>query len=126
MVRLAMLLLLLACIPSAAQMTVTIEGTPAGGLPIAAADGTTKGIASFAVNDFECTAGNCSIDYILGQAASSTFKGFLTPADWNRFDEKQNALTFTPEDVSRKDPSALLWDDQYQISHARRRESLCG
>ena len=61
MFRVALLVLLLACVPAAAQMTVTIEGTPAGGLPIAAADGTTKGIASLAVNDFDCTDGHCSL-----------------------------------------------------------------
>ena len=34
MFRMALLVLLLACVPAAAQMTVTIEGTPAGGPPL--------------------------------------------------------------------------------------------
>jgi hypothetical protein len=59
----------------------------------AAADGSTKGIASFAAADFNSTSGNISIDYTNGQAASGSTKGFLTSADWTTFNSKQNALT---------------------------------
>ena len=52
MFRLVILLLLLAFIPAAAQMTVTIEGNSQAGLPIAAADGITKGIVTFSVQQF--------------------------------------------------------------------------
>ena len=75
-----MLYLLLAfflvVVPTAlAQTLATIGSAP---LPQAAADGTTKGVVTFAPNDFNCTDGLCSIDYANGQAASSTTKGFLT------------------------------------------------
>ena len=52
----------------------------------AAADGTTKGAAAFTAADFNSAAGLISIDYTNGQAASSSNKGFLTSADWTRFD----------------------------------------
>lgn len=54
----------------------------------AAADGTTKGAASFAAADFNASSGNISIDYTNGQAASTSNKGFLTAADWNTFNGK--------------------------------------
>lgn len=52
----------------------------------AAADGTTKGAAAFTASDFNSAAGVISIDYANGQSASSSTKGFLTSADWTRFD----------------------------------------
>jgi len=52
----------------------------------AAADGTTKGAAAFTASDFNSTTGVISIDYTNGQSASGTNKGFLTSADWTRFD----------------------------------------
>ncbi len=54
----------------------------------AAADGSTKGAASFTANDFDATTGNISIDYTNGQAASGSNKGFLTSADWTTFNNK--------------------------------------
>jgi hypothetical protein len=60
----------------------------------AAADGATKGIATFTAADFNSAAGVISIDYTNGQAASAVNKGFLTSADWTTFNNKQNALTF--------------------------------
>jgi hypothetical protein len=54
----------------------------------AAADGTTKGVASFTAADFDATSGNISIDYTNGQAASASNKGFLTSADWTIFNNK--------------------------------------
>lgn len=58
----------------------------------AAADGSTKGAASFNANDFNSLSGNISIDYTNGQAASGSTKGFLTSADWTTFNGKQDAL----------------------------------
>jgi hypothetical protein len=54
----------------------------------AAADGTTKGAATFTASDFDSTSGLISIDYTNGQAASTTNKGFLTATDWNTFNAK--------------------------------------
>ncbi len=64
------------------------------GINNAAADGSTKGAASFTASDFNTTTGNVSIDYTNGQAASTTNKGFLTNTDWNTFNNKQSAITF--------------------------------
>lgn len=60
----------------------------------AAADGTTKGVATFTASDFNSSSGNISIDYTNGQSASGSTKGFLTSADWTTFSNKQAALTF--------------------------------
>jgi len=60
----------------------------------AAADGTTKGAASFTAADFNASSGNISIDYTNGQAAASGVKGFLTAADWATFNGKEEVLTF--------------------------------
>lgn len=43
----------------------------------AAADGSTKGAASFNANDFDASSGNISIDYANGQAASASVNGFM-------------------------------------------------
>lgn len=56
----------------------------------AAADGSTKGAASFTANDFDASTGNISLDYTNGQAASASAKGFLTSADWSTFNGKLN------------------------------------
>lgn len=61
----------------------------------AAADGSTKGAASFTANDFNSTSGNISIDYTNGQAATSSTKGFLTAADWTTFNGKAAATGAT-------------------------------
>lgn len=63
-------------------------------IPNAAADGSTKGAASFTANDFDASSGNIGIDYTNGQAASGSLKGFLTVADWTTFNGKQSAITF--------------------------------
>lgn len=54
----------------------------------AAADGSTKGAATFTAADFNATSGNISIDYSNGQTASGSVKGFLTAADWTTFNSK--------------------------------------
>lgn len=74
----------------------------------AAADGTTKGAASFTANDFNATAGNISIDYTNGQAASGSVKGFLTSADWTTFNNKISAANL---DTSRNATSATILSD---------------
>lgn len=61
----------------------------------AVADGSTKGIATFTANDFNSVSGVISLDYTNGQSASSVNKGFLTSADWNTFNGKQDTLGFT-------------------------------
>lgn len=58
----------------------------------AAADGSTKGAASFNSSDFNSSSGNISIDYTNAQAASGSNKGFLTSADWSIFNAKQDEL----------------------------------
>ncbi len=54
----------------------------------AAADGTTKGAATFTAADFNASTGLISIDYANGQAASGSTKGFLTSSDWTTFNNK--------------------------------------
>lgn len=61
----------------------------------AAADGTTKGVATFTANDFNSASGVISLDYTNGQKASSSQPGFLSSTDWSTFNGKQNALGFT-------------------------------
>ena len=73
----------------------------------AAADGTTKGAATFTASDFNSASGVISIDYTNGQVASASNKGFLTSADWTTFNGKQDALGYTPENVANKSNSAL-------------------
>lgn len=69
--------------------------TPAISIGDAAADGTTKGAATFAASDFDSSSGLISIDYTNGQAASASAKGFLTASDWSAFSAKQDAITLT-------------------------------
>jgi len=54
----------------------------------AAADGATKGAATFLAADFTSAAGVIGIDYANGQSASALNKGFLTAADWTTFNSK--------------------------------------
>jgi hypothetical protein len=56
----------------------------------AAADGSTKGAASFVANDFNATSGNIAIDYTNGQKATTSTIGFLTDTDWDTFNNKRN------------------------------------
>lgn len=62
----------------------------------AAADGTTKGAATFTTADFNDSSGLISIDYTNGQAASGSTKGFLSSSDWTTFNNKFG--TSTPVD----------------------------
>lgn len=56
----------------------------------AAADGSTKGAASFTATDFDASAGNISIDYTNGQEATSGQDGFLSQTDWTTFNSKSD------------------------------------
>jgi hypothetical protein len=69
-----------------------VLGTGGGAITIAnaAADGSTRGAASFAAADFNDSSGNISTDYTNGQAASASAKGYLTSADWLTFNGKLN------------------------------------
>ena len=52
----------------------------------AAADGATKGAASFTASDFNSSAGNISIDYTNGQKATSVQPGFMTATQAAKLD----------------------------------------
>lgn len=56
-------------------------------IPNAAADGSTKGAASFTANDFNSSSGNISIDYTNGQLASAGQNGFLRSSDFTTFNK---------------------------------------
>ncbi len=56
----------------------------------AAADGSTKGAASFTAADFNSSSGNISIDYANGQEATAGQDGFLSSTDWSTFNNKQS------------------------------------
>lgn len=76
-------------------LTSVVDGiSDTTAIPLAAADGATMGIASFTAADFNSSAGNISIDYTNGQAASGSNKGFLTSADWTTFNNKLSAVTY--------------------------------
>jgi hypothetical protein len=72
-----------------AAATPTFRALVAADFPDAAADATTKGVATFVAADFTSAAGVIGIDYTNGQAASGSNKGFLTAADWTTFNGKQ-------------------------------------
>lgn len=76
--------------------TITTTGTI--GIDNAAADGSTKGAASFTAADFNSSTGLISLDYTNGQAASGSTKGFLTSADWTTFNGKQAAGSYLTAD----------------------------
>ena len=66
----------------------------------AAANGSTKGAATFAAADFNDNgAGLISIDYTNGQHATTSQNGFLSSTDWNTFNNKQPALTGVQGDI---------------------------
>lgn len=83
--------------PLSLSQPISVIGSSASAFSIAnaAADGSTKGAASFTANDFDATSGNIALDYTNGQAASGSTKGYLTAADWTAFNAKESALTFT-------------------------------
>jgi hypothetical protein len=65
-------------------------------IPDAVANGTTKGVSAFTTNDFNDNgAGIISLDITNAQKATTSQPGFLTSADWNLFNAKENPLTFS-------------------------------
>jgi hypothetical protein len=58
-------------------------------VPDAVADGSTKGVASFAASDFNSSSGNITLDITNAQSSDGSHKGFLTSTDWNTFNNKQ-------------------------------------
>lgn len=86
-----------------------VTATDAGGKTVvtvanAAADGSTKGTASFTANDFNATTGNISIDYTNGQVATNSVPGFLSAADHTTF--STNAFIGTQDQFIS---SAAMW-----------------
>ena len=61
----------------------------------AAADGTTKGAATFNPSDFNSGSGLISLDYLNGQTASAGSNGFLSSADWTTFNNKLSSIDTT-------------------------------
>ena len=57
----------------------------------AAADGATKGQATFTAADFNSAAGVISLDYVNGQKANGSQPGFLSSTDWATFNGKLTA-----------------------------------
>jgi hypothetical protein len=72
---------------------------PATAIQNAAADGATKGVASFAASDFNASSGNISLDYVNGQAGSASSPGFISSADWSTFNGKLSDPLTTKGDV---------------------------
>lgn len=87
--------------------TITTSGTIS--IADAAADGTTKGAATFTAGDFNTTSGLVSLDYVNGQKASGSVSGFLSSTDWSTFNNKQasgNYVTSLTGDVTGSGPGA--------------------
>lgn len=79
----------------------------------AAADGATKGIASFNASDFDASSGNISIDYTNGTSASSSNKGFLTSTDFNTFNNKQSRNSFSSGSIIFRGSANLSEDNSF-------------
>lgn len=69
--------------------------TPDISIQNAAADGVTKGAATFASSDFNASSGLISLDYANGQKASGSQDGFLSQGDWTTFNSKGNGTVFS-------------------------------
>ena len=78
--------------PLSSTQSITVLGTAAPTLSIAnaAADGSTKGAATFTAADFDATTGVVSLDYTNGQKATGSIPGFLSSANWTTFNNKLN------------------------------------
>lgn len=73
----------------------TITSTGTIGINNSAADGSTKGAASFTAADFDASSGNISLDYTNGQKATTSVPGFLSATDWTTFNNKQPTVSAT-------------------------------
>jgi hypothetical protein len=81
-----------------AAATVSAPVTFTGGvlaISDAAADGVTKGIATYAAADFNAASGVVSIDYTNGQKATASVPGFLSSADWSIFANKISSTSLS-------------------------------
>lgn len=63
-------------------------------IQIAAADGSTLGLAAFTAADFNASSGIISIDYANAQQATSGQNGLLSSTDWSTFNGKQGAGSY--------------------------------
>lgn len=79
----------------------------------AAADGSTKGVATFTAADFNATTGNISIDYTNGQKATTAQAGFLTE------------LTTTAEVDTGTDTTRAVTADALAGSYAGTKSIVC-
>ncbi len=77
---------------AAVSLSTEVTGTlPAANVATAAADGSTKGVATFTAADFDASTGLISLDYSNGQKATGSLPGFLSAADWTTFNGKLSA-----------------------------------
>lgn len=76
---------------------IHVTGTTSATVSIdnAAADGSTKGAASFNASDFNSASGNISLDYVNGQSSDDSTKGYLTAADHLAFNQKPTSQQVT-------------------------------
>jgi len=70
-----------------------IGGAAAITIDNAAADGSTKGAASFAAADFNASSGNITIDYPNGLAATDALQGFMSAANHTSFTANTTFVT---------------------------------
>ena len=75
----------------------------------AAADGSTKGAASFTAADFNATSGNVSIDYTNGQKATPSQPGFMTAAQAARLDSNTYFQSGEGVEVQTINDSTYRW-----------------
>lgn len=98
-------------VSSGSSYTFSSPLSEAGGvvsIANAAADGTTKGVSAYNAAHFDASAGVISLDVTNGPTSGAGSKGYLTATDWTTFNNKQNALGFTPENVANKSTSTSL------------------
>jgi hypothetical protein len=91
--------------------TVAISGGAGTGatIPLAMDDGATVGLSSYTASDFNVSgAGNVTIDYTNGQAATGSVKGFLTAADWTTFNNKGAGTVTTASIVTNQGVSGSV------------------
>lgn len=65
------------------------------GIQDAAADGSTKGAATFYANDFSSVVGLITLDYANGDKASAINPGFLSSTDWSTFNNKISSTSLS-------------------------------
>ena len=98
-----------------AGWTATATAVTASDLPVAKADSSTKGIATFAAGDFnDDGSGLLSIDYANAQKATSSQPGLLTAADWTAFDAKptvsNGSFTITTTGHTTAQTGTAYWE----------------